>query len=136
MSEMILLRKDTKQDYDRSTFWYTAEDELRFRHDAQDEMLAYLLLKTMAVEAGLPNSSIPTPFGMEQLKSRQYAQKRAQQKELVKIAVLREQARSLYLHESPDDDEMQGRIAAISLVHSQWSRDQARMIGSLQQALK
>ena len=113
------------QDEDISGSWYSSEDEHRFKQQAKEDMISCLRMKIR------PDDTIhkTCPVGLElKLISRDFCHKRLLAKELVRLAVRVEQERTIY----DNDYAGQKRIAAASMKHSEWSRAQARTVGTFQ----
>lgn len=99
--------------------WYTRDEEYSFKLQAKADIDLFNAAKE--TEDFMPTGACP--IGLEhQLISTDHAKKRIMTKLFVENAVLAEQAR-------PGDDKVE-RIASASMLHSEWSREQARTIGS------
>ena len=108
-------------------FWYTHEDELRFKLQAKEDMITCLRMK---IKSGSISDHNMCPIGLEmQLISKGFSKKRRLTKELVWLAVRVEQERPI---EYDNDYDKQKRVAAASMKHSEWSRAQAQTLGTYQ----
>lgn len=115
--------------------WYTNEDEEVMKADARKEVDIFRKMKggLRLAAAGLSrhhqrNLCI---VGLEQqLVSPEFTKKRARTKKLVKYAVLVEQAKinTAYGNTTVKAE----RIAAAARRHSEWSAEQAKMVGDFQ----
>mmetsp|Transcript_11198 Transcript_11198/g.27528 ORF Transcript_11198/g.27528 Transcript_11198/m.27528 type:complete len:188 (-) Transcript_11198:266-829(-) len=113
-----------------STSYYSSEEEQQFKRQAKIDIMCFRLMKESGseIKSELPDDML-CPVGLEKsLISKDYTKKRAITKRLVMLAVLAEQSQTL--HQKIDDKWE--RIAAASRQHSEWSRTQARTIGSFQ----
>ena len=108
-------------------FWYTHEDELRFKLQAKEDMITCLRMKIKS--GSISDHDEICPVGLElQLISKDFSKKRRLTKELVWLAVRVEQERPI----NDNNDDRQNRIAAASIKHSEWSRAQAQTLGTYQ----
>ena len=106
-------------------FWYTHEDELRFKLQAKEDMITCLRMK---IKSGSISDHM-CPIGLEMQLIKSFSKKRRLTKELVWLAVRVEQERPI---EYDNDYDKQKRVAAASMKHSEWSRAQAQTLGTYQ----
>ena len=110
---------------DTSRYWYSSEDEQRFKQQAKEDMISCLRMKIRPDDTAHKTC----PVGLElKLISRDFCHKRLLAKELVRLAVRVEQERTVY----DNDYDRQERIASASMKHSEWSRAQAETVGTFQ----
>ena len=110
---------------DTSRYWYSSEDEQRFKQQAKEDMISCLRMKIRPDDTAHKTC----PVGLElKLISRDFCHKRLLAKELVRLAVRVEQERTVY----DNDYDRQERIASASMKHSEWSRSQAETVGTFQ----
>ena len=130
ISEMFCYHMSKEDGCDGDSSWYTSNEYELFQRQAMHDKVSYLMMKKKMKADNIPIAECFMPFGFEKhLISRHYTEKRVRKRKLVKLAVLREQARpNCYCYGSDKQD----RIAKASMLHSEWSRAQARMIGTFQ----
>ena len=122
-----LLSYNKPQDEDISGSWYSSEDEHRFKQQAKGDMISCLRMKIRPDDTNTIHKTCPVGLELK-LISRDFCYKRLLAKELVRLAVRVEQGRTIY----DNDYDRQKRIASASMKHSEWSRAQARTVGTFQ----